>query len=255
MQLARVVADNRRALKAVDDWLPDNMLAQSVFRYGVNPDVEPLINLPLDANVTHADLLAYFGQRLQKPCAYLELGVSVGKSLWQILNACAPCRCWGFDIEEINPALSRNLVQISRQEFSPPAASIKQTPSSLTRFLHPPSGSTVTYLCGDILDKEAWKLFSGEKFNLILSDALHTPEALALEWNQLTDLHLLDADEAVIMWDDLDGPMHDWFRQNRALIAEDLAVSADNLCTLFANGWLGRREYPHRLGIAMKIRS
>lgn len=250
--LKRVTEKNRRALELIDDWLPDQLLEQSVFRYGINPDVKPVLNLPLNNITTHADLLAYFGQRLQKRCRYLELGVSVGKTIWQILHTCAPCECWGFDIEEINPVLRKQLVELSREEFPTPSSSIKHTPSSLTRFRHEPSGSTLNYIAADIYDPAAWNLLQGKKFNVILSDALHSPEALALEWEKFTRLNLFDPDEIIIMWDDLDGEMHDWFIKNREAIASALDASLSKVTTIFANGWLGSREYAHRLGLAIK---
>ena len=219
--MANVIAMNRRALSEIDDWLPSGLLANSVFRYGINPDVERLINLPVDDEVTHADLLAYFGQAHSKPCKYLELGVSVGKSLWQVMQTCAPCECWGFDIEEINPRLKRNLVQLSHEQFATPSTSIKKSPSSVTRFVHSASGSTLTYICADIFDKRAWGFLSGQGFSLVLSDALHTPEALDFEWSQIIELKILDTEETVIVWDDLDGPMRDWFERKRSLVAKD----------------------------------
>jgi hypothetical protein len=243
---------NRDALHQIDNWIPKGLLANSVFRYGINPDVEKVIDLSVDKEVTHADLLAYFGRTQSKPCRYLELGVSVGKSLWQIMQTCAPCECWAFDIEEINPALRQNLIQLSREEFPTASTSIKKSPSSITRFEHSVSGSTLSYVCADIFDKKAWKFLSGQQFNLVLSDALHTPEALSFEWDQITELGILDGNEVTIVWDDLDGPMHDWFEANRPFIARFLNVGVDQVQTTFVNGWLGLREPLHRLGIAIK---
>lgn len=251
-KLDAVIQGNRRALAEIENWLPERLLADSVFRYGVNPDIEPLINRPLDGEVTHADLLAYFGRAVGKRCRYLELGVSVGKSLWQVMQTCAPCECWGFDIEEINPAIRKELTQISHQEFPTPASSLKRTPSALTRFIHEKSGSTLTYLCADILDPEAWALLSGESFNLVLSDALHTADALAFEWEHLTSLNLLDREGVVVVWDDLDGEMRRWFDQNRASIKSHLGLGQGDLDTAYVNGWLGGQEFLHRLGIAIK---
>jgi len=250
--MIEVIAINRRALKEIDDWLPAGLLANSVFRYGITRDAERLINLPVDDEVTHADLLGYFGQLQTKPCKYLELGVSVGKSLWQVMHACAPCECWGFDIEEINPRLTQSLVQLSREQFATPSSSIKKSPSSITRFIHSATGSTLTYVCADIFDKRAWSFLSGQKFSLILSDALHTAEALDFEWSQIIELKILNNEEAVIVWDDLDGPMRDWFRRKRSVVAEALGVHTQNVQTTLVNGWLGQRERLHRLGIAMK---
>lgn len=252
VRLDEVIRQNRLALNAVDDWFPSGLISQSVFRYGVNPGFEPLLNLPLDNECTHADILAYFGRTAQEPGRYLELGVSVGKTFWQILNTCKPFECWGFDIEEINPVLKARLVEQSRQEWQGPADSIKKSKSSISRFSHPATGNQVVYICADIFDPKAWELLAGNNFNLVLSDALHTPEALEFEWNQMTKMNIFNPREAVVMWDDLDGVMRDWFQAHRAAIAAHLSVSFENVGTLYMNGWLGRREFPHRLGLALK---
>jgi hypothetical protein len=251
-RMSNIVRQNRHALDQVTDWLPSGLIAQSVFRYGVNKDVEPLINLPLDNDYTHADLLAYFGSGRARPCKYLELGVSVGKTFWQVLNTCSPCECWGFDIEEISPVLKKNLVEKSRTEWAPKPGSIKKTPSSITHFIHQPTGNKIVYICADIFDEAAWQLLERQSFNLVLSDALHTPQALDFELQQMAGFKIFDPKETVILWDDLDGQMKDWFFAQRTAIAKLLAVGVNDVNTLYLNGWLGSREFPHRLGLAIR---
>ena len=250
-RLDEIIHQNRRALQEIDDWIPAGLIKNSIFRYGVNPEVEPLLKLLPDDECTHADLLAYLGKSLKEPLVYLELGVSVGKTLWQILNTCAPCECWAFDIEEINPVLKRHFVEQSREEWPGPQ-NLKKSPSSITRFLHPPSGSKINYISADIFDQQAWQLLSGRGFNLMLSDALHTSEALDFEWSQMTKLNIFSSKTVAIMWDDLNGEMKDWFLSRRPDIARQLGISVQDVSTLFLNGWLGRREFPHRLGLAIR---
>lgn len=254
-RLQEIVSRNRCALQKIDNWLPPGIIEKSVFRYGITPQVETALNLPLDNRCTHADLLAYlacFGSLRAESCKYLELGVSVGKTIWQILNTCAPCACWGLDIEEINPALRRQLDEQSREEWPTPADSIKSTPSSISRFIHRPSGSKVTYICADIYDERAWQLLSGQQFNLVFSDALHSTEALDFEWRHMVSDEILAPGGLAIMWDDLDGPMRKWFNGKRDAIAAQLAVDRKQVITLYCNGWLGQREWPHRLGLAFR---
>jgi hypothetical protein len=251
-KMKEIIQQNRQALKQVNDWMPSGLIAQSVFRYGVNPEVEPLLNLSPDERCTHTDLLAYFGHTAREPLRYLELGVSVGKTFWQILNTCVPSECWGFDIEEINPVLKSRLVEVSRQEWAGPASSIKKTPSSISRFTHPATGNRVVYVCADIFDPKAWEVLAGNNFNLILSDALHTPEALEFEWNQMAKMSIFNQHETVIMWDDLNGEMRDWFQSRRVAIASQLSIGPQQVGAIYMNGWLGRGEFPHRLGLAIK---
>ena len=251
-RMKQVISQNRHALSLIHDWIPAGLIEKSVFRYGVNTDVGPLLNLPLDGECTHTDLLAYFGQVSREPRKYLELGVSVGKTFWPILNTCTPCECWGFDIEEINPALKQHLIEESREEWGGLPDSIKKSPSSISRFVYPANGNRIVYVCADIFDERAWALLSGQNFNLILSDALHTPQALEFEWSQMLNKNIFNPRETVIMWDDLDGAMRDWFQGKRQMIANHLSTAPGNVATLYLNGWLGRREFPHRLGLTVK---
>ncbi len=250
--LRQTISTNRQALTLVDDWVPSSLLENSVFNYGVNPDVKPLLNLPVDAGCTHTDLLAYFGRTLKSKPVYLELGVSVGKTLWQIMNVCAPCECWAFDIEEINTVIAKHLVLESRTEWPTKRDSIKKTPSSISRFMHAKSGTRLVYICADIFDERAWELMAKRGFNLVLSDALHLPEALDFEWQQITQFQILDRDNVAIMWDDVDSTIRDWFEAKRQHIAQHLNTGAENIGTFYTNGWLGNREFPHRLGLAIK---
>jgi hypothetical protein len=250
-RLKQVKRQNRQALALINDWLPAGLIEKSIFRYGVNPEVEPLLNLQMDDECTHTDLLTYFGQACLEPRKYLELGVSVGKTFWQILNTCSPCECWGFDIEEINPVLKQHFSEQSKEEWPTPLDSIKKTPSSISRFIYPPNGNQIVYVCADIFDERAWKCLGGKDFNLVLSDALHTPQALEFEWSQMTRMKIFNPAEAVVMWDDLDGEMRDWFKAKEPAIANYLNVAPANVGTLYLNGWLGKREFPHRLGLAL----
>jgi hypothetical protein len=251
IRLSEIISENRRALSLVNDWLPAGLLENSVFRYGVTPEVQPLLNLPLDHECCQADLLAYLGRTRHEPVKYLELGVSVGKTFWQVLNTCATCECWAFDIEEINPVLKQRLIEKSREEWPSPPSSIKKTPSSISRFVHSPSGSKISYICADIFDERAWQLLTGQSFNLILSDALHTPAALDFEWQQMSAKNIFHPEHVAIMWDDLDGEMRDWFHAKRVAITGQLDVNLQHVNTLLLNGWLGRREYPHWTGLAL----
>ena len=250
--LQEIIATNRKALGLIPVWAEKGMLEGSVFNYGITPKTATAIERPIDDSCTYADLLVYFGRRLQKPLHYFELGVSVGKTFWQVVQACGPGKFVGFDIEALNPAIARHLVADSAKEWPTMKGSMKKTPSSYTRYRHEGSGSEVGYLCGDIFDPNAWEALRGGQFNLILSDAFHSPEAVDKEWDHIVRLKLLDPQQCVMVWDDLDGPMHDWFLGKRADLREHFGGPAAIVTTVFVNGWLGRREYPHRVGLAVK---
>lgn len=250
--LQQTIEHNRKTLGRIPSWIQDKQLESSVFNYGLTPQARRLIDLPLANCCTHADLLVYFAQRLNKPVRYLELGVSVGKTFWQVLHASEKIELVGFDIEELNPALAASLLLESKEQWPTMHSSLKKTDSSFSIYRNQRSECRVHYLCGDIFDPNSWARLDGRKFNLLLSDAFHSVDAIEWEWQQLLQRRLLDPEECVIMWDDLDGEMHQWFLAKRSAIMQAMDIGASNIGTLWIYGWLGRREYLHRIGLAFR---
>ncbi len=250
--LRDIVNRNRGHLNMVNQWIPQGLLHSSVFHYGILPEHERLLSRPVDRGTTHADLLSYLARNLKEPGRYLELGVSVGKTFWQVMLSRPDIECWGFDIEEINPVLRKDLQLDSRDEWPTPDGSPKKTPSSISRFTHQETGQKVVYICADIFDPKAWSFLDQGLFNLILSDALHSPEALDYEWKSMVTCNVFNPRETIIMWDDLDGEMRSWFERHIPTIAEFLSIEPEEIGTFYMNGWLGQREFPHRLGLALR---
>lgn len=247
-----IIRNNRSSLATIPNWVPAGLLDKSVFRYGINLNIEPLLNLPLSTKPTNADLLAYVASRYKQQGLYLEIGVSVGKTFWQLMNSASHFDCWAFDIEEMNPVLQKELVPLSRFEWQTPAYSIKKTASSFSTFLFEKTGRKVCYICADVFDPHAWTFLNDVSFNIILSDALHSPKALDFEWKMLSKANCFHRDSLLIMWDDLDAGMRAWFLKKKTAMSEQLNVPTNLIGTLYLNGWLGSREYPHRFGCLLK---
>lgn len=250
--LARIIARNRSALAEIPQWVDEQTLRLSIFNYGITPQFLPTINQIPGPNCTYADLLVYFGERLRKPLRYLELGVSVGKTFWQVLSSSQRAQLVGFDIETINPALEKRLLRKDQRQWPAISTSMKKTPTTLTTYQHTATQSEVNYLCGDVFDPQAWRALAGTKFNLVFSDAFHSIDALQKEWDMIRAFELLDPSECVMVWDDLDGPMHEWFVGHRHEIAATIGAGPRQVCTLLVNGWMGGNECPHRIGVAMR---
>jgi hypothetical protein len=69
------------------------------------------------------------------------------------------------------------------------------------------NGPTLTYLAGDEWSEVSWRKlqsFDNYKFQVILSDALHTREALLYEWKMIKDKSMLDKSIFAYVWDDCD---------------------------------------------------
>jgi len=247
-----IIQNNRKYLASIKNWVPIGLIESSVFRYGVNPHVETLLNRPIDIAPTNADLLAFFATQCGCQGRYLEIGVSVGKTFWQIMNSAVQFECWAFDIEEISPALKQELSLISRVEWQTPSSSIKKTPSSFSIFLFKKTGQRVYYICADVFDPYAWTFLKDLSFNIILSDALHSATALDFEWGMLMKANALSRDFFLMIWDDLDGEMKDWFLRNKFTMAAQCKAPLNAVGEVFMNGWLGSGEFPHRYGYMIK---
>ena len=82
--------------------------------------------------------------------------------------------------------------------------SLKKDLSQLTSYDSEQNNNKIFYLCADVFDQSSWKRLQDRKFNLIFSDASHNPEGLCNEFEMITKFNLLDNNEFIILWDDLE---------------------------------------------------
>ena len=242
--LQDVVATNRASLAEVENWIDENAFSNSCFQYGVPGFIKSEINKPVGSEITYTDLMVHISRTRFQRLNYLEIGVSVGKNFFQILNAHTQGTFNAFDIEEINPVLEKRLQFRSRDEWDTAAGSIKKTASSLKSYSF--NQSEVQYLCADVWDEKSWARLKGRKFNMVFSDALHTPAAILFEFEMLVKYDLLD-DKFVIFWDDLVGKMKNSFY--RIIRKYDKKYQVKDIYLLSINGWVGQHEPPHTVGI------
>ena len=243
-ELAAPVRANRQALEQISNWIDDKAFAASFFSYGVPDFIKAVINKPIGNDVTYTDLMLLIAKKYFENVNYLEIGVSVGKNFFQFLKASFPADLTGFDIEEINPVLERQLTFIGKKEWATPGKSIKKNDSSLKNYTF--GDKKAAYLSADVWDEGSWEKLKGNKYNIVFSDALHSPKAILFEFKMLEKYQLLD-DRFVIVWDDLVGKMQDSFykiirRYNEAYGIRDIYL-------LKVNGWVGEHEEPHTVGI------
>jgi hypothetical protein len=246
--MARVHQTNRQLLSQVDPWISDEVWLSGVYEYGLPRNIRPLIDLEMGADCTYSDALLSLVPQLRKPLRYMELGVSVGKNFLQVANGLQDASLLGFDIEEINPVLRAHFEVLERREWSTMPSSLKQTPSSLTVMRHHRRSNDVEYLCGDVFDRASWAQLAGRQFNLVFSDAFHSPDALLHECEMWLDHQLLDPDEVIIMWDDLDGDMADAFRESCRRLARRRPGLRHTRFVVPLRGWLGENWTHHQVG-------
>jgi hypothetical protein len=243
-ELAGPIRVNRSTLQQVGDWIDEEAFNRSFFKYGVPDFLKPLINQPIGDDPTYTDLMTLIAKRHFTHVNYLEIGVSVGKNFFQLMNGLEDAALTGFDIEEINPVLSGWLTPVARTEWPTPSSSIKKNPSSLNTYTH--GAKKVNYLSADVWDSNSWSKMEGNKFNLVFSDALHTPQAILFEFEMLVRYRLLD-ERFVIVWDDLAGKMRNSFFKIIRKYNEVYGIK--DVYLLGINGWVGKNEGPHSVGV------
>lgn len=249
-RLAVVIDRNRGVLAKIPAWISDDTYYHSICRYGLPEHLRKHIDSDVGSEPTYSDVLMLLAGRLKKPVSFLELGVSVGKNFLQAAESLQNSVLVGFDIELINPVLRGCFgKEEPRGEWRTMAGSLKKSASTFTEFAGP-AGNRIFYLCADLGDDNAWKRLINFRFNLLFSDAVHSPEAIIAEYSRIRRWGLLDPDEFVIVWDDLAGPMEDAFQR----IARDLEDAETERHLVELNGWLGPGEPPHKVGIITRFK-
>jgi hypothetical protein len=243
-QMELIKKENRSSLSLIDDWIDETAFSRSCFKYGVPDFIKTEINKPIGEAITYTDLMLLISRNYFSSINYLEIGVSVGKNFFQLINAHANGSFTGFDIEEINPVLEKRLTFKSREEWETPSKSIKKSHSSFKTYQF--NDTEVSYLSADVWDENSWAKLKGNKFNMVFSDALHTPKAILFEFEMLVKFDLL-ADNFVIIWDDLVGKMKNSFF--KIIRKYDRKYEIKEVYLLNINGWIGEHESAHSVGV------
>ena len=243
-ELGGVIAQNRKSLSEIETWQNDAAMIGSCFEYGVPSFIRVELDKKLNNDPTYSDYILLVARKYFENLNYLEIGVSVGKNFFQILNGVKNSNLVGFDIEDIYPVLQKKLDFKSDSFWPSLSNSIKKNNSSLKEYSY--NSNKVKYISADVWDENSWKRLSGEKFNIIFSDALHTPEAILFEFEMLVKYKLL-ADKFVIVWDDLVGDMQKSFYQIIKKYDKEYNIKSKFLIKV--NGWVGQYEDKHSVGI------
>jgi hypothetical protein len=247
--LSRAVRKNRETLRLVSRWIEEDVYQASIFQYGLPPQIRNYIDESIDDTPTYSDLIVHLAGGLSD-LRYLELGPSVGKNLFQVAMAVRNAELLAVDIEDINPILESRLAFKSREAWKTMPGSKRVGLSTQTTY--DLEGNRVEYIAGDLFDRATWERLRGRKFNLIFSDAFHSPDALLLEWENVSRLRLLAEGPFAMVWDDLNSKeMREAFC-NIATQIQRVRPSAVTSLELLS-GWVGKRERPHPIGIVRDL--
>jgi len=250
------IVRDRQVLESVPRWIEDSVYKNSLFLYGFPEYVYNLIDKPQGDEPTYADVLSYLGDRyFVVPKTYLEIGVSVGKTIYQMVNAYTDSHFFAYELESINPTLENFFSEKQIQEkWTTMPGSARKDQSSLTTYTYPKNHNKFTYLTADVFDKNSWQRFKGNKFNIIFSDGLHSPDAVNHELDMLLSLDLIPSDKFLIWYDDLESMRDSFFRTFTKLKEEKFPwLSKDNIALVKVRGAFGVNEYQHLNGVITNL--
>jgi len=264
-----IISYNRKTLDSVKQWIlyEDWTMPPSLFNYGLPSHVFHLIDKPINNDVSEVDYLCHLMSTMtcnNHSIRYLEIGVSVGKNLYTVVQylkglAASSHRhtVTGIDIEKINPIL-QNLLASSHTThktetfINTKPTSIRNCTTNVCTQFDDTTLSTRYYEADEF--SSVWTHLA-DPFNLVFSDALHDPRALMHEYFSLKENNLLDTVNGFFYcFDDLEaddktGQMWGAVRRivsdmTRTFITLDIRVKH-----LEMNAWLGQHEHKHHFGV------
>jgi len=263
----KIQSVNRKSLARAPKWMSDmNVYKNSYFRYGLPEHAVPQIDLDVGPDFTIPDVITYLLANMKtysnlnenngkQGLRYIEIGVSVGKCLYQIQNIFGKSSIVAaLEIEKINPAYETTLTnKVIIDTWATPTTKFIRNDGRLSKYTAKDTGAQIWYLETDEFNTDGWdKLkYHMNSFNFIYSDAFHTRDALLYEWNQIKSLNLIDFDSNWVMsWDDLESTDQGSMRGAVRWIMEDCGkITPTNTLIIHVNGWLGHNEYRHIMGI------
>jgi len=250
-ELTPYITKNRETVNKIPNWIDEEVYNKSLFQYGLPSYVRDLIDKPLGSAPTYTDVLSYLSNEyLPHRKAYLEIGVSVGKTFYQMANNLDNSYLYAFELENINPILE-SLFESPRQVAEwPSQGTARIEPAKFTEYQLPSNQNTIYYLTSDVYQRESWYNLKGEKFDIIFSDGLHSPDAILYELDMILQLDLLDHRHFFLWYDDLGGDMSKGFFSNFMRLKQHFPfLGKDNIALVRVNGWLGENEGEHLNGI------
>jgi hypothetical protein len=239
MQINDVVKHNRGSLKKINFFIKRSDYNESPDNYGLPESVHHLIDLPIDEKLTYVDFIMFLQSFFKREdITYVEIGVSVLKTFYQVASFLKESNLFAFDINKINPTIEEKFNSIRKSK-------------QISQYKY--NSNNITYFQGDVFRKEDFDNFKervGSKANIIFSDAHHTGAGLKSEYEHFVQESL--DEEFILYYDDLDNPeMRDVFIN----IFKDMKAKKPHIsgALLRVNGWLGQHEHAHLNGIITSL--
>jgi predicted O-methyltransferase YrrM len=234
-----VIKHNRYTLASVKQFINEKDWKTSGDTYGLPDFAFPHIDKPINYEPTYVDLLMYLSKYMKKDFKYLELGVSVLKTFYQVANYITNGTLYAYDINDINPTVEKLFTkEDNHYNFKT---------------------NKIEYFKGNVFLREDLQRFKKEmlgddKIDMIFSDANHSYEGLKSEYENLISEIL--AKDFVLYYDDLlwdEDKLTGEKTMNQAFLENAQKISKNNpnvkTCLLKVNGWIGQHEYKHCNGL------
>jgi hypothetical protein len=263
MTIQEVIRLNRASLAKEPAWLPDDKLySSSLYQYGVPGGYRKLMNQKIGNNAMISDLLGYLALSLPDPVSFFEIGVSTGKTTYQMMSLLPPSAViGGIDMENINPPLA-NLLS-NRQQVSTWTGKDgrrKGLRCGVDKY-DTGKGQTYYYVTADTSDELAWENLAkeGVKFQLVYSDSGSDSNAIQREWGKMLKNKLgpcRGEDPWFIVFDDMnDDNSHPMNMEVLSMQTECQARSSTPIYIKFIaiNGWVGELDGKHRVAVMANV--
>lgn len=258
---------NQETRHGVTQWVTMEDVNKAIFAYGLSDNPKafvPKLSKDVGPLPTQHDFVSQLGARMQSKgqrVKYLEIGVSVLKGVHTQARYFRSAQVTALDIEDPNPTIENlwaNKQVIDKWTESNATGDMRRNTNHMTDYINKYDGckgntnnNTLFYVAGDAFNPFTYKHVAKTlgRQDLILSDGMHTGDAVAAEVDQLLSYSIIrsrqDKDFAMV-WDDCEGDIRDAFYHD---IAPKLrkAFKGRAIChgDLLLPGWLGRNERAH----------
>jgi uncharacterized protein (UPF0212 family) len=259
---------NRCILNNVDQWASSSDLKGGVFHYGLPQEVEHKVTEDVGERINLSDMVSYLLTQFGTNSNYMEMGVSVCKTLFQVLTTNCHANIVAFDIERINPTFENIIMKpvlirskeeevLTGHEYH---SSSYNSPKKDNCTLNTYDQGILRdnhfyYLNCDEFDQVGWNRMEQlvstlpkQSYQVIFSDALHSQEAINFELDHIFKHNLLNKYHFAYVWDDMGDYVAPFC--DRIVDYASLTVRNNITCVIGSlPGWFGINEYDHTIAI------
>ena len=236
-----IIFQTRSFLSKEGSFIEDSEFAKT--DYGMSIPIYKKINKRIFNFPTYTDIMLYSSRYLKKKneIKYLEIGTSVLKNYFQMNSYLSNAELIAFDINPIT------------KKYKSLFTEIKSVEEDKGIFYKGKINNELIYFRGSVLDSSHLRNFNDKidtKFDIIFSDALHTPEGVMSEFENIIVNNLNE--EFILYFDDLDFP--GLFDTAKEIFSQIKVMNNKVYFTTFkVYRWIGQHEKMHKNGIISNI--